>query len=97
LCRQLATKRLRLDVVRESLDAVDLHDRDQLPIARLQLRIPGDVDLSQVEVELVAEAGERLLRPLAEVAPRRVIEDDFRYGYRPLVVVASATRWTASP
>jgi hypothetical protein len=26
-----------------------------------------------------------------------VIEADARYGYRPLVVVASATRWTASP
>jgi hypothetical protein len=44
------------------------------------------------------DGGERLPRPLAEVAAGRVVENDLRrYGYRPLVVVASATRMTASP
>jgi hypothetical protein len=67
-------------------------------VTRLQVGIAGDVDLRQLEVGIRGDRGERLPRPLTEVAAGRVVENDLRrYGYRPLVVVASATRMTASP
>jgi hypothetical protein len=85
-------------VVDERLLAVDLDHRQPLPVARLQLGVAGDVDLRELEVGVGADGDERLPRPLAEVAAGRVVENDLRrYGYRPLVVVASATRRTASP
>jgi hypothetical protein len=64
-----------------------------------ELRVPGDVDFGQLELELGAEVLQRATRPLAEVAARSTEEDDPRraYGYSPRVVVASATRWTARP
>ncbi len=97
MCRDFATERVGLDVVGEGLRAVDLDHRNQLAVALLELRVAGDVDLPELELDLFTKSCERLTRPFAEVAARSVIEDDFRYGYRPLVVVASATRWTASP
>jgi hypothetical protein len=67
-------------------------------VARFQLGVAGDVDLSELEVGVPGDDDERLPRPLAEVAAGRVVEDDARrYGYKPRVVVASATRMTASP
>lgn len=81
MCGDLATKRVRLDVVSEGLDAVDLDDGDQLAVPRFELGVPADVDLPQVEVQLVVELRERRPRPLAQVAAVGVVEDDFsRYG-----------------
>jgi hypothetical protein len=38
-----------------------------------------------------------LERTSAEAAVGRVVDGDTGYGYKPRVVVASATRWTARP
>jgi hypothetical protein len=85
-------------VVDERLLAVDLDHRQPLPVARLQLGVAGDVDLRELEVGVGADGDERLPRPLAEVTTGCVVEDDLRrYGYKPRVVVASATRMTARP
>jgi hypothetical protein len=60
--------------------AVDLDDRDQLAVTRLELRIPVDRDLLELELELLAQPGERRSSPLAEMAVRRVVEPDESYG-----------------
>lgn len=69
-----------MDVVRERLLAVDLDDGQQLPVARLQRRVAGDVDLLEGELDLAPELGERRPRAVAEVAALGVIEADER-GY----------------
>ena len=79
LCRrQLAPKRLRLDVVGADPLAVDLDDGDQLAVPRLERGIAVDPDLLELEAEFVPEPCE--LRPgaLAEVAAVRLVEDDAR-------------------
>ena len=81
MCGDLATERVGRDVVDECLGAVDLDDRDQLPVTGLERGIGRDVDLAQLEVELTAKVLERPPRALAQVALRRVVEDDaVRYG-----------------
>ena len=77
---ELAPQRLRVDEVDERALAADLDDGQPLPVARLELRHAGDLDLLQLEPELRLEPGERLPRPLAEVAAGGGVEDDFRYG-----------------
>jgi hypothetical protein len=79
--RYCAEKRLPLDVVGEAAPAVDLDDRDPLPVGRLQRGIARDVDLPQLELGVATESGEHLPRPLAEVAAGRRVEDDPRAGY----------------
>jgi hypothetical protein len=83
--------------VGESALSIDLDNRKELPVARLELGSPADVD----ELELEAELGTYLLddldRTVAEAAVGGVVDPDLRYGYSPRVVVASATRCTASP
>jgi hypothetical protein len=60
---------------------VDLDDRDQLAIPRLQLGIPVDRDLLQLETELVARSDDRLAGLLAQMAPRGAVQaDQRRYG-----------------
>jgi len=88
-----------VDVVGEHLLAVDLDDGQPLSIALLELRTAADIDLLQSEAELGPQAVERRARARAEVAAGSVVQDDRRpgQGYRPRVVVASATRCTASP
>ena len=81
LCAQSAAKPLRLDVVDEGLTAVDLHDRDQLAVAGLELVVARDVDLPVVEVGLAAEVGELRTRALAEVAALCVEQDDVGAAY----------------
>jgi hypothetical protein len=76
LCRQLAPKRTRVDVVDERPLAVDLHDRKPLAVLRLEPLVAGDVDL----LERDAGVGENAARPLAEMAAGRVVEDDAAYG-----------------
>jgi hypothetical protein len=98
LC-ELAPQRLGLHEVRERALAVDLDDGQELPVALLEVGVPGDVDLHELERPLGAHGFEDAPRRHAEVAVRSVEEDDPRYGYgyRPRVIVASETRWTARP
>jgi hypothetical protein len=77
---QLAAEAVRVDVVHERALSVDLDHRQPLAVARLELGVAGDVHLGELEPELVAQRPDRLLRPLAQVAARRVIERDARYG-----------------
>ena len=84
-------------MVHERALPVDLDHRQPLAVPRLERGVAGDVHLGELEAELVLERADRLARPLAEVAVPRVIQRDDRYGYRPRVIVASATRFTAMP
>jgi hypothetical protein len=68
-----------------------------LAVAALEIGVSGDVEELEIERELGLHLAHDLERALAEPAVRRVVERDPRYGYRPRVVVASATRWTARP
>jgi hypothetical protein len=88
---------LGLDEVRERPLAVDLDDRKPLAIAGLELGVAADVDLLQRERQLVPRRVDDPPRGGAEVAPLGVEEDDAGYGYKPRVIVASETRWTARP
>jgi hypothetical protein len=79
LCRrQLAPERLGLHVVRADSLAVDLDDRNQRTVARLQLRISVDPDLLDLEPQLGSELLEPRAGPLAEVAAVGSVEDDAR-------------------
>jgi hypothetical protein len=63
-----------------------------------ELRAPCDVDHLEIEVNLVADVSDDLESPFTEAAVGSVVDGDaLRYGYSPRVVVASATRCTASP
>jgi hypothetical protein len=75
-----AAERVLLQVVDEPPLAVDLDHRQPLAVRPLELGIAADVDLLEIEVELVAQAGDLLPRALAEVAALRVEDDDARYG-----------------
>src|SRR2546423_11011530 len=85
LCSEAAPEALGLDVVDERALAVDLDDREELAVPGLEVVIPRDVDLAQVEAELLAQRGELRPRPLAEVAPLRVVEDNVGPGTVPAV------------
>lgn len=93
----LSPERFGLDEVRERALAVDLHDRKPFPVAALELGVAADVDLLQLEPELVSSGLDHAPCCRAQVAPVGVVEDDAGYGYRPRVMVASETRWTARP
>ena len=69
-----------MHVVDETTAAVDLDDRDPLPVGRLELGIAVDGDLPQLEAELVMRSRDHTLRRRAEMAAGRGVEDDFRYG-----------------
>jgi hypothetical protein len=69
-------ERIDVDEVRERLLSVDLDDRQQLPVTRLELRVTGDVHLFEVELDIGPDRRERRPRPLAEAAARRRVEDD---------------------
>jgi len=80
LC-ELPTQRVGRDEVDEGLLTVDLDDRDQLAIPHLQLGIPVDRDLLQLETELVARSDDRRAGLLAQMAPRGAVQpDQRRYG-----------------
>jgi hypothetical protein len=65
-----------VDVVGEDLLALDLDDRDQLPVARLELGVAVDRDLLERELELGVQRANLRECPLAKVAPRAVVDDD---------------------
>jgi hypothetical protein len=85
-------------VVDEGLDAVHLDDRDPLPVAALELGVAADVHLAELERHLGPHPLDHAARGVAEVTALGRVEDDgvLGYGYSPRVVVASATRPTAS-
>jgi hypothetical protein len=80
LCGHFAAKRTRVDVVHEGPLTVDLDHGQPLPVPRLQLRIPSDVDLFEVEGDLGACVLDDRASTLAEVAPLRVVQPDAPYG-----------------
>jgi hypothetical protein len=80
LCNR-TTERVGMDVVDETPPAVDLDDRDPLPVRRLELGVAVDRDLSQVEAELVARGADDAAGGLAEMTARRGVEDDLGFGY----------------
>ena len=87
-----------VDEVLEEALAVDLDDGKVLAVTALELRISADVDELELEGDRCVELVHHLERALAEPAVDGVVDGDLRrYGYRPRVVVASVTRWTASP
>jgi len=69
LCNRKA-ERVRVHVVRETPPSVDLHDRDPLAIPSLEVGIPVDRDLPQLEAELVSRSGDDAPGRLAEMAAR---------------------------
>ena len=91
-------ERVGVDEVRERLFAVELHHGKKRPVPRLELGVSGDVDDVGLEAELGARRSHDLESARTEAAVRSVVDGDAScYGYRPRVVVASATRWTARP
>jgi hypothetical protein len=75
LC-ELRAERIWLHEIDEGLFSVDLDDRKQLSVARLQAGVAVDRDLLELESELLAKREHGRARPLAEVATGRVIEAD---------------------
>jgi hypothetical protein len=67
-------------VVDEGSLPVDLDDRQPFPIFRLQLGIPADVDLLQVEGNLAADLVNDRPGTFAEVTALRVVQSDPLYG-----------------
>ena len=79
MCNRPA-QRIRVDVVDETPAAVDLDDRDPLPVRRLELGIAVDRDLPQREPDVVPSRGDHPPSGRAEVAACRGEEDDLGYG-----------------
>jgi hypothetical protein len=81
LC-EAAAKRVRLDEIGERATAVDLDDGKPLAIAALELGVAGDVNRTQLERNLGAHGLQHPERGRAQVALRRVVENDAsrRYG-----------------
>jgi hypothetical protein len=69
-----------MDVVDETPAAVDLDDRDPLPVRRLEPGIAVDRDLAQFEADLVPSCCDHAPGGRAEVAAGCGVEDDFGYG-----------------
>jgi hypothetical protein len=79
LC-ELSAQGVRRNEVDERLHAVDLEHRNQLPVARLELRVAVDRDLLELEPELVTQRGDGLAGALAQVAPGGPVQPDEGYG-----------------
>ena len=83
--------------MRERAHPVDLDHRKMLAIPRLEVRVAVDRDDLELELRARLSVPHDLESADAETAARGGVENDVSYGYRPRVVVASATRCTASP
>jgi hypothetical protein len=77
LCAEPAAERVRVDVIGEEPLTVDLDYRQPLPVAGFELGVARDVDLFEREAELGAQLLELLASPVAEMAPRGVVERDY--------------------
>ncbi len=73
---ELAPQRIGRNEVDERPHAVDLDHRDQLAVARFQLRVTFDRDLLEVEPELVTQRDDGLASPLAQVAAVGPLQPD---------------------
>ena len=69
-----------MNVVGEHPPAVQLHHRQPLAVARLELGVAADVHLLELERVLGSNLVEHRPRPLAEVAPGGGEQRDPRYG-----------------
>ena len=79
MCDLLA-QRIGLHEVRERTLAVDLDDGEPLAILRLELGVPADVHLIEVEPEVGPRGLDDAPRSRAEMAALGVVEDDSGYG-----------------
>ena len=79
-CASLAPQCIGWHEVDERLLAVDLDDRKQLAVARLELGVAVDRDLLELEAELVPQRRDGRPRTLAEVAALRAVERTTAYG-----------------
>ncbi len=81
MCGQLPPECVRLDVIGERANPVDLDDREPLTVAGLELGVAADVDLLELEAELFLQRGDLCPRALAEVTPLCMEDaDERRYG-----------------
>jgi len=67
-------------VVGEGLLAADLHHRQELPVAGLEVGVAADVHFLVRERQLVAELGDDRARAVAEMAALGVVKPDLGYG-----------------
>ncbi len=74
------TEGFGVHVVREDPLAIDLDHGQPLAVARLELRLAGDVDLVELEGLLGAQLDQLRSRALAEMAVGSVVEGDPDYG-----------------
>ena len=73
---QPGAERIRGHEVRKRALTIDLDDRQELAVARLELRIASDVHEIELELEVGTSLAHDFERTLAEVAARRVVERD---------------------
>jgi hypothetical protein len=67
-------------VVDEAPPAVDLDDRDPFAVRGLELGVPVDRDLTELEAEVVVRRDDDAAGSRTEVAARCGEEDDLGYG-----------------
>jgi len=75
LCNRRA-QHIDLDVVGKPPPSVDFDDREPLAVFGLEGLVAGDIDLAEREAQLGLERPDLRERPLAEMAARRVVDDD---------------------
>jgi hypothetical protein len=75
LCNR-AAERIGLHVVREAAAAVDLDNGQPLPMRGFERRVARDLDLAEIEAELELQLPDHFARAIAEVAARRMVEND---------------------
>jgi hypothetical protein len=81
LCVERAPKGVLGHVEGKCPPAVDLHHRQELSVAPLEVWDTADIDLDELEVNIRPHHRNRRPRPLAQVAPLRAVQDDLRrYG-----------------
>jgi hypothetical protein len=76
LGRELPAERGLVEVVDEGSPAVDLDDREPLPVGLLECVDARDVDFLVREAELAPQPLQLRARPVAERAPLTMEEDD---------------------
>jgi hypothetical protein len=80
LCNR-AAERLGLYEVGKASPAVDLDDGQPLAVRGLESVVAGDVDELELEVELLLKRLHLLECAFAQMAARRVVEDDVRLSH----------------
>jgi hypothetical protein len=73
-------ERVRVDVVDEAPATVDLDYGDPFAVRGLELVVAVDRNLAELEAQLVPRRANDATSRLTEVAARRGVEDDLRYG-----------------